>query len=583
MEQHNPAEWNEPTSTADNQSLFNYQQLEPVLQQLAECLEVPVAFISTYDKNHEHIQAATNCETQTIALQHSFTVHCFTRNEYTEHHKLSDDRQLSLNPLLEQGCQAVAYAGLPLHIGQKSSADATLNVLDYQDRRFNEKQKRQLYLAKSIIENQLMLGHELNKAYNRNQSAQIFDTVSGLGDEHYFIEQLEHELNKEHPKPLLVIAFSVDRLQEIYNYLSKKYFAELMALMGQRLKDNLTEAECLAQADFNRFYALFELDRDSDLECSSQIKHLLDLFQTPFELYDMNFRMDIHMGCAVSSEEDDDGESLVDKAVIAMQQHQNDPQKLYYFYRREHNANIKRIFELEVRFKDTMDKNGLKIALQPIISVSEEKTESFEALCRWYDEKLGWVSPGEFIPMAENAKLIRPMTYMIIDKILYHLASQEQPFPIAVNIPPQVLADPEFTEHLHDKLEQYGINSDLLRLEITENALINDFDLVKSQLDKLSQTKIHFGIDDFGTGFSSLSYLTHLPIDFVKLDKVFIDRMVNNKFDAAVVQKMVQLIHRLGYETVAEGIDTERKYIYIMAYQCTKAQGHYFGKAELID
>jgi EAL domain-containing protein (putative c-di-GMP-specific phosphodiesterase class I) len=152
-----------------------------------------------------------------------------------------------------------------------------------------------------------------------------------------------------------------------------------------------------------------------------------------------------------------------------------------------------------------------------------------------------------------------------------------------VNVPPQVLADPQFCEHLHDKMNQYGVNSQFLRLEITENALINDFDLVKNQLDKLSQTNIHFGIDDFGTGFSSLSYLTNLPIDFVKLDKLFIDRMVNNKFDAAVVQKIVQLIHRLGYDTIAEGIDTERKYIYVMAYQCTKAQGHYFGKAKLVD
>jgi PAS domain S-box-containing protein/diguanylate cyclase (GGDEF)-like protein len=242
---------------------------------------------------------------------------------------------------------------------------------------------------------------------------------------------------------------------------------------------------------------------------------------------------------------------------------------------------LKRNSELSQAMKSHQFTHELSLVLQPQYSTDGVVVGS-ESLVRWQSAILGFVSPNEFIPLAEKNGNIIALGDWVIDKTCL-LISQRRTFskvssPVSINISVKQIAQTLFCDKLLAKLEQYKIPYSELTLEITENALIADFDLVISKMKFLKHKGIHFSIDDFGTGYSSLSYIHHLPISELKIDKYFVDDIKNNVDEVPIINTIIQLAKSLNLKVVAEGVECKEQLDYLKQHKCDVIQGYYFSK-----
>ena len=220
---------------------------------------------------------------------------------------------------------------------------------------------------------------------------------------------------------------------------------------------------------------------------------------------------------------------------------------------------MERLF-LEKNLRKALDKNEFELHYQPKFDLKTERISGIEALLRWTSPQLGKVSPAQFIPVAEETRLIIPIGQWVLDTACNQAkAWKEQglpPIPISVNLSVVQFNHPLLVSDIKKVLDQTGIEPKFLELEVTESILMKDTALAVSTLEKLSALGIKISIDDFGTGFSSLNYLKDLPIDFLKIDQTFIKDFAEPT-SAAITKTIVTLAQSLGMKTVAEGVETE--------------------------
>ena len=221
------------------------------------------------------------------------------------------------------------------------------------------------------------------------------------------------------------------------------------------------------------------------------------------------------------------------------------------------------------------------VHLQPKINLNTDEIEGFEALARWFSPVLGNVSPAEFIPIAEKSGKINEVDILILRKVLkfqnLRLTEGLQIFPIAVNISPVHFYSETFVNDFLTLVEEYQIPPDYIKIEVTESVELFDFVKAKQILLELKKLGYESSIDDFGVGFSSLSYLQQLPFSEIKIDRSFINDISNSDM-YAVVQTIVQLAEKLRMHVVAEGIETLEQYTILQKIGCKSGQGFYFHK-----
>jgi diguanylate cyclase (GGDEF)-like protein/PAS domain S-box-containing protein len=253
-----------------------------------------------------------------------------------------------------------------------------------------------------------------------------------------------------------------------------------------------------------------------------------------------------------------------------------------YLYASNNDTNLlKRHSELSLAMKSNRFASELNIVLQPQYSITGDIVGS-EALVRWESASLGFVSPSEFIPLAEKNGAIIELGNWMIDKACI-LLSQRRIFskkssPISVNISAKQIAQPDFIDNLLKNLDKYKIPYSELLLELTESALITDLKLVVSKMKLLKRKGIIFAIDDFGTGYSSLSYIHHLPIKVLKIDKCFVDNIKNEIDEVPIINTILQMAKSLKLKVVAEGVESKEQLNYLATNGCDVIQGYYFSK-----
>ena len=205
-----------------------------------------------------------------------------------------------------------------------------------------------------------------------------------------------------------------------------------------------------------------------------------------------------------------------------------------------------------------------------------------EALIRWWDEKGHMVSPAVFIPIAEESGMIVSIGDWVIEEAIRIYAQWKEKydcdFVLSINISAIQYRKPDFVSNLIKVLKKYNVDAKAIELEITESVLIKDFVEVVRQLRVLKEYGIKISLDDFGTGFSSLSYLKGLPIDTLKIDKSFVDSVLEDQSTQVITEAIVSMVKKLGYETVAEGVETEEQYQYLRNIECDNIQGYLLGK-----
>jgi EAL domain-containing protein (putative c-di-GMP-specific phosphodiesterase class I) len=244
---------------------------------------------------------------------------------------------------------------------------------------------------------------------------------------------------------------------------------------------------------------------------------------------------------------------------------------------RENPARLALVSELRA----AIDGDQLRLFYQPKIDIASGRIVAAEALVRWFHPQKGMIPPAEFIPVAEQTGLIRPMTLRILELAVQQQRSWSRggaPVPVAVNISARSLLDPRWQLQLTGMLAQWDVDPSLIEIEITESALVEEPAIAAVVLSTLRETGFRIYIDDFGTGYSSLSYLVSLPAHALKIDRSFVVAMGRSREAYSVVSSVVSMAHGLGLRVVAEGVETEKDLEMLDRLGCDEAQGYFIAK-----
>lgn len=293
--------------------------------------------------------------------------------------------------------------------------------------------------------------------------------------------------------------------------------------------------------------------------------------------------IDVQVGIGVvrlSNEGDDTREAL--RAALSAAQDSRGSRQGWALYDAQADKAHKRAFSLLADLRRAIESDtGLSLCFQPRIDFMSGRCVGAEALLRWSHPTLGPISPGEFIPLAEATALMSPLTDWVLNNAARQIAALDQvgyKLPMSVNVSPKNLAEPEFVDRLEALLARHDFGPERFELEFTEGTLASDQRAVRHHLDRIRDIGIDIAIDDFGSGYSNMSYLTQIPAQILKIDQAFVRPMMESTKNQHLVQSIIAMGRGLGYRVVAEGIETEGAFEMLAGWGCDEAQGYFISR-----
>ncbi len=414
------------------------------------------------------------------------------------------------------------------------------------------------------------------------KNAALRDALTGLPNRTRFLELLEHELAAaaaaEVSEPLAVVVVHLPGLQRMYNALGHDLLNEVFAEIAGRLGRSRFNQNCLARVQDNDFALLH---RQTDAERASAVAdELLRAFELPVTIDGTPIEVRACIGTAFFPGHGKEAEILLRRAAIASRDAAKKDLS-FHTYRgmkeRENVADLALVAEL----RNAIESRTLMLHYQPKILLASGAVKGSEALIRWQHPAKGMVPPVQFVPLAEQTGLIRPLTYFVIEAAVRQARAWSDAglaLPVAVNLSARSLYDPKLLERMETIVATWGIDPKLLEIEITEGALVEDTQGARAVLERLSSLFGRIYIDDFGTGYSSLSYLVSLPVHALKIDRAFVIQMTKSREARSVVESVISMAHALGLIVVAEGVETAEDAAILRELGCDEAQGYFFGK-----
>jgi EAL domain-containing protein (putative c-di-GMP-specific phosphodiesterase class I) len=311
-----------------------------------------------------------------------------------------------------------------------------------------------------------------------------------------------------------------------------------------------------------------------------QMEALVEALRQPMEFRGLSLDMRMVGGCSFYPEDSGDITTLLRHAFIAFDQAESGVSHVAT-YTESMNPYSERRLTLMTELRRAIREDSLALYFQPQVRLSSGEVCGFEVLLRWNHPDHGFIPPDEFIPMAEQTGLIQPLTQWVLDRSLLFGASMDaagHPVRMAVNISARNLEEPAFADMVLGLLERHGLPTGRLILEVTETAtMVNPINALQA-LRGLYDAGIRLAIDDFGTGYSSLSYIRKLPVHEIKIDRSFVREMDANREDATIVRTTINMCHDLGFEVVAEGVESDDTSQLLRNMQCDIMQGYHLSR-----
>ncbi len=373
-----------------------------------------------------------------------------------------------------------------------------------------------------------------------------------------------------------VLMLDLDRFKEINDTLGHSYGDRLLEQVGPRLRAHLRDEDVLARLGGDEFAAI--LPGLSQTAAMAAAARLLEALREPFTVDGLELDVDASIGVALGDHRAGGMEDLLRQADIAMytaKQMQSGVE--IYTAIADHHDRSRLLLLTQVR-RAIADQQFV-LHYQPKVSLTDGLARAVEALVRWQHPTRGLLSPGDFIPVVEHTGLIHQLTLAILDLALAQARawlSDGLEVQIAVNLSARSLHHLALPNEVAEALARHGVPAQYLRLEVTESALMTDPDKARSILTSLNELGVSLSLDDFGTGYSSMSYLKYLPVDELKVDRSFVNELLRNAEDAAIVRAAIELGHNLGMTVVAEGVEAPEAPEALLAMGCDTAQGYLF-------
>jgi diguanylate cyclase (GGDEF)-like protein len=373
---------------------------------------------------------------------------------------------------------------------------------------------------------------------------------------------------------LAVLLFDLDRFKEINDTLGHQRGDDLLKAAAERLRERLDEATTLARLGGDEFAVLITGAKTASVR--SFANHIRAIIEEPFSIEDLPLVVEASVGIAVFPDDGNDVDALLQRADVAMYaaKEQRTGAELY---QPELDTNDAEQLALMTELRGAIEAGQLLVHYQPKADLETGEICGIEALVRWQHPRRGLLYPGAFVPHAETTGLNRLLSRFVLDRVLAdqrRLSKAGIKLPTAVNLSAFDLLDVSLPDRIAQLLADAGVETKQLEVEITETAIMADQVRARQVLDRLGQLGVKLALDDYGIGYSSLSYLRSLPIDTIKIDKSFVLAMTDHRSDAAIVKSTIELGHNLGLEVVAEGIETRELWDQLRDLGCNIAQGY---------
>ena len=408
------------------------------------------------------------------------------------------------------------------------------------------------------------------------------DFLTGLENRWAFHENLLKAMEEagEKNRNVALLFLDLDRFKELNDTEGHILGDKILRAAASRLASSIEDNAGLGRIGSDEFTVII---RNAGVEeAEAMAKKILASFEEPFSFSGKEFHISLSIGICIFPEDGEDLEALLKNADIAMFRAKAEGGAAYQFYRMEMSEEARERIELRNRLHGAIDRNELALYFQPIVEKGRGIV-GLEALLRWIDPKYGMISPDKFIPIAEESGLIVPLGEWVLNVACSNLKNlHTEGFPdlrMAVNLSARQFHRRDLLDVLERVLQRVDLNPKFLELEITERTAVMDLDSTTAMLYALSRRGIRLAIDDFGAGYSSMTYLKRFPIHCLKIDMSFIRDMERDPKDLAIIKAIITMAHGLGLEVVAEGVETEGQYRLLKDAECDHFQGHYFGKA----
>lgn len=408
-----------------------------------------------------------------------------------------------------------------------------------------------------------------------------FDVLTGIGNRNALQTRLNEEIQecKQTRKSLAVLFLNLDRFKNVNDTFGHRFGDMLLREVTERLKVNISNLCELFRFGGDGFVILIKnTDHSKTRRMAKQIN---EVFEQALYIEGRSIHMSISIGISMYPDNGETVERLIQTADAALYRVKENSKNDYFFYSDHIQVENDRKMELEIKLRKALENDEFSLVYQPQIDLKTNDIVGLEVLLRWHHPTEGFIPPIEFIPIAEETGLINPIGKWVIETACNQFKQwKESCFPlksIAVNVSGVQLKDKNFVGMVEKILFDTKLIPGYLDLEITES-IMQEANLASKIMNELKKIGVRLSIDDFGMGYSSFRYLRQLPFDKLKIDKSFIDEINGESNDGAIVTAIIQLGNKLGYDIVAEGVETRAQVEFLRSNFCHYAQGYYFSK-----
>ncbi|MES9899998.1 MAG: EAL domain-containing protein [Sedimenticola sp.] len=409
-----------------------------------------------------------------------------------------------------------------------------------------------------------------------------YDALTGLPNRSLLVDRLANSLKSAHRENwrVALLFVDLDRFKSINDSLGHVAGDKLLQLVAERLLDCVREADTVSRFGGDEFVLILEDIRQAS-DAAEIAKKILTTLERPFDLNGRDAFIGASIGVTLYPDDSSDADTMLRNADMAMYRAKDAGRNTYQFFTLAMNERVQQQIKLEHDMRLALERDELLLHYQPIVRIADLRVIGVEALLRWPHPEQGYISPNQFIPLAEESGLIAPIGRWVLETACCQAAAWQQnglDLKVNVNLSSRQLILGLEVDEIKQILDEAGLNPSELNLEITESLMMEGTDSTLEWLEEVRALGVELSIDDFGTGYSSLSYLKRFPMNTLKIDREFVRGLPNNYEDASLVQAIIAMAKSLNLKVVAEGVETEEQLKFIREKGCELVQGFLFSK-----
>ncbi len=423
---------------------------------------------------------------------------------------------------------------------------------------------------------------ELKENRDKVKKLAYSDYLTELPNRVALMESIEHAICTQRVDEIIgLMHIDLDNFKNINDTLGHVYGDEMLTQVAGRLNERLQEEDYLARFGGDEFVVLTK--QISDINAyEERVKQIQQAFLTPFVVGAKEFFVTASIGISLSPKDGKTSHVLIQNADTAMYSAKEKGKNNYCFFEESMNKELLEKIEMQSELRRAIDEKQFVVYYQAQMNLDTDRIVGFEALLRWEHPVKGIIPPIQFIPIAEENGLIVPIGRFVLEEACKQLKQWEEEgyedIMMAVNLSARQFKDKNFLTSVYQILGDTKVNAKHLEFEITETVALDDLEFTIETITKLKKLGVSFALDDFGTGYSSLNYLKRLPVNNLKIDKSFLDTVLDNNSDQKIVRTMIDLARGLNIEVIAEGVEKSEQEQFLKTVNCGKAQGYLYSK-----